>query len=209
MPLSVIGSGWGRTGTMSLKLALERLGFGPCYHMKEVFENLDTHVPIWDRAATGDRVDWDALFEGYSAAVDFPASSFYAELAERYPSAKVVHTARDPERWYRSFCDTIRHPLTESAPEHLAAWGTMVRKAIVDRVFHGDINSKADVLDSYARHNEAVQRTIPAERLLVYDVSQGWEPLCAFLEVGVPDEPFPRTNSTEEWHERIGSMLKA
>src|SRR4051812_39683738 len=107
MTLSVIGAGLGRTGTASLKLALEQLGLGPCYHMKEVFEHLDAHVPVWDRAADGRTVDWDTLFQGYRSAVDFPAAAFYQEVAGRYPRAKVILTERDPERWYASFKETI------------------------------------------------------------------------------------------------------
>src|SRR5215207_3434894 len=98
MPLSVVGAGLGRTGTMSLKLALERVGFGPCYHMKEVFEHLDAHVPAWDRAANGEWVDWDGLFDGYRAGVDLPVAAFYRELSEHYATAKVILTVRNPNR---------------------------------------------------------------------------------------------------------------
>jgi hypothetical protein len=180
MLLSVVGAGLGRTGTMSLKLALEHVGFGPCYHMKEVFEHLDADVPMWDRAANGEGVDWDALFDGYRAGVDRPVSSFYRELAEHYATAKVILTVRNPNRWFQSFSETILHPLTEPLPDHLAAWGTMVRKAILNRIFGGNVMDRAHVIACYKRHNEEVQRTIPPERLLVYDVAQGWEPLIDF-----------------------------
>ena len=208
MPLSVIGAGLGRTGTMSLKLALERLGHGPCYHMKEVFAHLDAHVPMWDRAADGERVDWDVLFEGYRAAVDHPAAGFYRELAAHYPEAKIILTVRDPERWFQSFTSTILHPMTEPLPDHLVAWGTMVRKAILDRVFAGNVADKTHVIASYERHNEEVKRTVPPERLLVYEVAQGWEPLCQFLEAPVPDEPFPMANTTDEFREHLSPMFK-
>src|SRR4051794_2181987 len=147
MALSVVGAGVGRTGTLSLKIALERLGFGPCYHMKEVFEHLEAHVPVWDQAAQGGHVDWDALFQGYRAAVDFPVSAFYRELADHSPAAKIVLTVRDPERWYQSFSDTIVHPLTQPLPDNLAAWGAMVHKAILDRVFSGNAFDKAHVIE--------------------------------------------------------------
>jgi hypothetical protein len=207
MALSVIGAGVGRTGTLSLKLALERLGFGPCYHMKEIFERHLDHVPVWERAADGERVDWDALFEGYGSAVDFPASAFYRELSDHYPTAKVILTVRDPDRWYKSFSDTIFHPLTGPLPDQLAGWGRMVHKAILDRVFDGNALDKGHVIAAYERHNEDVKRTIPRERLLVYEISEGLAPLCRVLDVPVPDEPYPKVNTTNEWLENIGSKL--
>src|SRR5687768_9780678 len=139
MTLSVLGAGVGRTGTLTLKLALERLGLGPTYHMREVFAHLDTHVPIWDRAADGEKIDWDALFDGYGSAVDFPAAAFYGELADHYPAAKAILTVRDTDRWFRSFSETILHPMTAHLPEHFAGWSGMVRKAIINRIFDGDV----------------------------------------------------------------------
>jgi hypothetical protein len=208
MTLSVIGAGLGRTGTLSLKIALEQLGLGPCYHMKEVFEHLD-HVPMWQRAADGEAVDWDALFAGYRSAVDFPAAAFYEALAAHYPAAKVILTVRDPDRWFQSVDATIFHPLRRPLPAPLADWGRMVRKAILERVFEGDVDDRDHVIACYERHNAAVQRTNPAERLLSYEVSQGWEPLCAFLGVPIPDGPFPKVNTTSEFQERIAHMFQA
>ena len=208
MAISIVGAGLGRTGTLSLKLALDRLGFGPCYHMTEVFEHLASHVPVWDRAADGERVVWNALFEGYRSAVDFPAAAFYRELAAHYPAAKVILTVRDPDRWYQSFRETIFHPLSEPLPENLADWGAMVHKAINDRVFEGNVQDRAHVIASYQRHNEEVKRTIPPERLLVYEVSDGWAPLCRFLGAPVPDEHFPKANTTDEFRERIAARFK-
>lgn len=208
MPLDVIGAGLGRTGTLSLKLALERVGFGPCYHMKEVFEHLDDHVPLWDQAARGEYVDWDALFQGYRSAVDFPVASFYRELADCYPKAKVVLTVRDPERWFQSFSDTIMHRLTQPLPDNLAAWGAMTRKTILERVFKGNALDKAHAIERHRQHNDEVERTIAPERLLVYEVSQGWKPLCEFLGCRIPDEPFPRVNTTDEFQERIATMFQ-
>jgi hypothetical protein len=208
MALSIIGAGLGRTGTLSLKLALERLGFGPCYHMTEVLEQLD-HVPVWDRAVDGELVDWDALFEAYRSAVDFPTAAFYRELSDHYPAAKVILTVRNPDRWFQSFSDTILHPLTEPMPDPLVDWGAMARKVILDRVFDGKVADRRHVIASYERHNEEVKRTIPPERLLVYEVSDGWGPLCQFLEAPVPDEPFPRANTTDEFRERIAPLFQA
>lgn len=208
MALSVIGAGLGRTGTLSLKLALERLGFGPCYHMKEVFEHLD-HVPIWDRAANGETVDWNALFNGYRSGVDFPVAAFHRELSDYYPDAKLILTVRDPDRWYQSASDTILHPLTRPLPGHLTEWGEMVHKAILDRVFAGSVSDRAHVIACYERHNEEVRRAYSPDRLLVYDVSQGWEPLCRFLGVPAPDELFPRVNTTDEFREHIAPLFQA
>ncbi len=208
MGLSVIGAGLGRTGTLSLKLALERLGFGPCYHMKEVFQQLDAHVPLWDRAANDEEVDWDTIFEGYQSAVDFPAATFYRELADHYSTSKVILTVRASDRWYQSFSETILIPLVEPLPDHLAAWGAMTRRVIADRIFGGDILDRAQVIASYEQHNEAVRKTIPSERLLVYEVAEGWSPLCRFLGASIPDEPFPKVNSTDEWRSRIARFRR-
>src|SRR5262245_59892727 len=208
MALAVIGTGLGRTGTKSLQLALERLGFGPCYHMHEVFNHLATHVPMWHRAARGEMVDWDRLFAGYRSAVDFPASAFFHELADHYPTAKVVLTVRDPERWYQSFSDTIVHPLTTPMVDQFADWQAMAQKVILHRVFSGNVADKTHVIARFRHHNVVVQRSISPERLLVYEVSQGWEPLCEFFGVGAPGEAFPKTNSTEEFQERIASRFQ-
>src|SRR5262245_57769728 len=208
MALSVIGAGVGRTGTKSLQLALGRLGFGPCYHMHEVFNHLAMHVRLWDLAAQGETVDWDRLFEGYRSAVDFPASAFYRELADHCPAAKVVLTVRDPERWFQSFSDTIVYPLTTPIVDQFAAWQAMAQKVIRDKVFSGNVVDRAHVIARYRNHNKEVERLISPERLLVYEVSQGWKPLCEFLGVPVPDEPFPKTNSTDEFQERIASRFQ-
>jgi hypothetical protein len=163
---------------------------------------------MWARAADGESIDWDTLFDGYRSAVDFPASAFYREISDHYPDAKVILTVRDPDRWFQSFSDTILHPLTEPLPDHLAAWGKMVRKAIVDRIFEGQVEHRAQVIAAYQRHNERVKQTIPAERLLVYEVAEGWKPLCEFLGVVLPDEPFPKANTTDEFRERIATSFK-
>jgi hypothetical protein len=209
MTLSIIGAGLGRTGTLSLKLALERLGFGPCYHMREVREHhLQDHVPLWMKAAAGRFVDWDLLFQDYRSAVDFPAAAFYRDLADHYPAAKVILTVRDRARWYESFIATIRNPMTSRMPDGLAQWGDMVHKVIVEHMFGGDVTDQAHVIACYERHNEEVKRTIPSARLLVYDVLQGWLPLCDFLGVAFPDEPFPKVNTTAEFQERIAPLFR-
>lgn len=209
MPIEVIGAGLGRTGTLSLKTALEELGFGPCYHMIEVFAHID-HARTWDAAARGEPVDWDRLFEGYRATVDWPGCSFYRQLLAAYPEAKVVLTVRDPERWY----DSARHTIyfVRHAFPRWAAWirpGIRVFRRMTDRViwdgmFRGRFEDRAVAIEVFNRHNEQVRRDVPADRLLVYEVSQGWEPLCRFLGVPVPEgKPFPHVNDATEFRARI------
>jgi len=205
MTLGVIGAGFGRTGTLSLKEALERLGFGPCYHMIELIEHPE-HVDFWERAAAGGEVDWDEVLCGYRAAVDWPACNFYAPLAARYPDAKVVLTVRDPERWYESAQSTIFPRITRPvARDDAVAWARaqMQRKVVIEQTFGGEVADREHVLAVFRRHIEEVQRAIPAERLLVYRVADGWPPLCAFLGQPVPDEPFPHVNSFEEFRRRF------
>jgi hypothetical protein len=194
MTLKVIGAGFGRTGTLSLKLALEQLGFGPCYHMVEVFKN-PSAAGWWVDAADG-KPDWEKIFEGYSATVDWPNATFYAELADAYPEAKVILTERDPEAWFASTQATIFSNLMP--PDDPSAFNQMFRK-VIGRLFDDRMRDHDHVIDVYRRHNAEVRRRIPADRLLVYDVAEGWGPLCAFLGVQVPDGPMPKVNSTEEF----------
>jgi hypothetical protein len=205
MSLGVIGAGFGRTGTLSLKGALEHLGFGPCYHMIEVIDRPE-HVDFWQRAAAGTAVDWDEILAGYRAAVDWPACSFYAELAARYPEAKVILTARDPERWYQSAWQTIFPRITRPvSPDDALAWARirMQRKIVIEQAFGGDIEDREHALAVFRQHVAEVQRAIPPERLLVYRVADGWEPLCRFLERPVPDQPFPHVNASDEFRRRF------
>lgn len=215
MPLEVIGAGLGRTGTMSLKAALETLGFGPCYHMIEVFENPE-HIPFWEAATRGEDVDWERIFSGYRAAVDYPEASFYKVLMERYPDAKVVLSVRDPERWYESARNTIyraseaaNSPLIFVIARFVPRLRGMKRAVnmnddlIWKRGFDGRFEDREYAMDVFRRHNEEAKRHVPPEKLLVYEVKEGWGPLCDFLGVPVPDEPFPRLNDTAEFQRRI------
>src|ERR1700755_2303446 len=202
MALKVIGAGLGRTGTFTLKTALEMLGFGPCHHMVEVLAN-PAQVPFWNRAADGEAVDWDEVYPAYNAMVDGPGCHFYVELAARYPDAKVILSRRDPERWYESMSETILksmqlmgfEPGQEVPADHPMKFGGVI---ISQKTFNHDY-SKANVIAAFERHVENVRRTIAPERLLAFEAARGWEPLCASLGVPVPDEPFPRTNSREEF----------
>jgi len=213
MTIRVIGAGIGRTGTASLKLALEQLGFAKCYHMDEVATH-PAHVPLWLEAAAGKPVDWDVLFAGYQAAVDLPTYAFYTELMAYYPNAKVILTLRESEAWYKSASQTIfRLPppslmivlrmmaLFSRKLKLLTNLEPVARKVGVEYFFNNDL-SKANVINVFNQHNEMVQRTVPPERLLVYDVKQGWEPLCHFLEVPVPDLPYPHQNTRADFVSR-------
>ena len=196
MALKVIGAGFGRTGTSSLKEALEVLGFNKCYHMSEMMKN--RHADHWDRKARGEDVDWEEIFEGYEATLDWPSTAFYKDLADYYPDARVILTVRDPDKWYQSVLNTIY-----SVGRNMPAWIPGVRKVeeMIDRVvwtgtFGGNFENKDSTIRIFEEHNTAVQQEISAERLLIYRVSEGWEPLCKFLGVPVPDGvEFPRVNT--------------
>jgi hypothetical protein len=207
MSLSVIGAGIGRTGTFSLKAALEQIGYGPCYHMAEVFKHVDAHVPLWNAACDG-HPDWDRIFQGYRSAVDFPVAAFYRELAEHYPDAKVILTVRDSSAvWLKSMNATIAPAMRGEVKDEFAAWKEMAKSSIHDRFFGGKMDDEASLVSRYEQHNDEVQKAIPKKRLLVYNVSEGWKPLCAFLGVSVPAEPFPKTNSTKSFNEDLAPIF--
>lgn len=205
MTLAVIGAGLGRTGTLSLKHALEELGFGPCHHMDEAMAHPE-QIPVWHAAGRGEPVDWETLLAGYRSTVDWPSAQFWAELAERFPGAKVVLTRRDPKRWYESFSNTILKLLQAPDPPPdptIRAILEMCRDVIARRAFDGRLDDPAAIKAAYERHNAAVTATLPPDRLLVFEVAEGWAPLCRFLGVPVPATPFPRVNSTAEFWELI------
>ncbi len=199
MALKVVGAGFGRTGTLSLKKALEMLGFGPCYHMMEVFPRPE-HVAMWHKLAFENQIDWDLLFRGFQSTVDWPSARWWREMADHFPDAKVLLSVRDPEAWYKSMTDTIyqpmKNPAPDNAPELIRMQNQMVRKAILGDTFDNRFEDKAHTLEVFKRHIQEVRDTVPPARLLVFDVREGWEPLCRFLEVPVPSEPFPRLNDT-------------
>lgn len=219
MTVKVIGAGFGRTGTLSLKAALEELGFGPCYHMSELFEHPE-HLRPWEAAAQGQPVDWNEVFAGYQATVDWPGGAFYEELIEKYPHAKVILTVRDPERWYESVNSTIYgmekmassptfRLLSQFVPRmrHMRRAGRMIDIIAWQKLFDGRFEDKAYAIDAFKRWNEEVKRRVPAERLLVYDVKQGWNPLCEFLGVAVPEgKPFPHLNDAQSIRARMRRM---
>jgi hypothetical protein len=201
--IRVIGAGFGRTGTASLKLALDQLGFGPSYHMSEVMADPGA-VPLWERAAEG-HPDWDTILDGYQSTTDFPACTYWRELMEHYPDAKVILTVRDAESWYESVHATI---MSRALVEHLrqAPVATMFETSVFSH-FGDGIHDRSAMVDAYERHVATVVATVPSDRLLAFDVKQGWQPLCDFLEVPVPDDPFPRANSRAETEALVATVL--
>jgi len=201
VPLSVIGSGFGRTGTKSLKLALEQLGFAPCHHMVEV-RTTPGQVDFWCDIAEGKPVDWHAVFAGFRAAVDWPSCNYWRELAAAFPEAKIIHTTRPAEQWWASFSKTIMESLTTRPPsdDPIRLRMRAMTKTIIDQnVFGGRIAEKDVALAAFHKREAEVRAAIPPARLLVLQPTDGWEPLCRFLGVPVPAEPYPFTNTTEEF----------
>ncbi|SRR5690606_19360748 len=208
--LKVIGAGFGRTGTTSTAEALRILGFGPCHEMQELFAHPET-IPLWRRKAAGEPVSWDELLGGYVSTVDWPSAFYWRELADAYPQAKVLLTVRDPQSWYDSVRNTIYHVRyrAEGMPPEVRArfdarpelWGQakLADELVWERTFGGRFTDREHAIAVYQAHNADVQASVPAGRLLVFDVGQGWEPLCEFLEVDVPDVPFPRLNSSQDF----------
>jgi hypothetical protein len=205
MALKLIGAGFGRTGTMSLKAALEMLGFAPCYHMIECFPRGPGHYRLWEEARRGNP-DWDAIFEGFAATVDFPACTSYAELAAHYPDAKVLLSVRDPYKWVESTQATIFAPRWIEFLRSSVAGPYM--QATIDDYFDGRMHDTEYLASRFTEHVEAVKAAIPAERLLVYQVSEGWGPLCEFLDVPVPSEEFPHINDTAATQEIIDTVIR-
>ena len=195
MALAVIGAGLGRTATFSLKFALEHLGFGPCYHMSEVFAGASRNVPLWLDAIDG-RPDWDAIFEGFHSTTDYPACTYWRELVEHYPRAKVILTVRDPDTWFDSVSETIFSDGMQASLRG-SPTGDMMQGVIFD-AFGERLRDRDFMTEWFIRRNREVIDALPPERLLVFSPKEGWEPLCGFLGVPVPNEPFPRINSRDE-----------
>jgi len=195
MTLAVIGAGLGRTATFSLKFALEHLGFGPCYHMSEVLADARRAVPLW-LDAIGGRPDWEAIFEGFHSTTDYPACTWWRELAEYYPRAKVILTVRDPDSWFDSVNATIFSEQMQGSLKG-SPLGELMQGAIF-REFGKRVRDRDFMTEWFIRRNREVIDSLPRERLLVFAAKEGWQPLCAFLGVPVPREPFPKVNSRDE-----------
>ena len=215
MTIRVVGAGFGRNGTMSLKQALEKLGFSRCYHMMELDQSKDEDL-AWLKLNRGEQVDFEKLFEGYQASVDWPSCNFWREQMAAYPDAKVILSERDPEAWYASIMKTIypssvalRERVERSAePDPL--WqrrSEMVFELIWDGLFDGRMDDKDHVIGVYLAHNQTVKDEVPAERLLVFNSKFGWDPLCEFLGVSVPEEPYPKTNTSEDFAKMMAANM--
>jgi len=220
--MKLIGAGMPRTGTLTQKVALEMLGLGPCYHMVDVLADLD-QAKLWRRALDGE-APWEQIFDGFNSTVDWPGGYFYRELMDVYPEAKVLLSVRDPQAWERSMRDTVwavRHGeslvrLLSSAQAHVnPQWRGFLE--MIDRLvwegegtFASGHAEPQQLIDTMIRHNREVEENVPPVRLLVWSVEEGWEPLCKFLEVPVPQQPFPHVNDRTEFLNRvIESSLQA
>ena len=201
MEVAVVGAGVGRTGTHSLKIALEQLLGAPCHHMLEILGD-PSQIPAWIDAIEGRPADWSAMLARYRAIVDWPGGSFWPELSAAYPDALVLLSVRDPEAWYRSATNTIFLTFDNMPPE-VAPWMDAVRKLLRDR-FSDRFDDPTAMMDAFVRHNERVRANVPADRLLEWTAGDGWEPICERLGLPVPAEPFPLTNTTAEFREMVG-----
>ncbi len=205
MALKVIGAGFGRTGTLSLKLALEQLGFGPCYHLYEIRNRSELLAP-WLAALEGQRPDWDQVFDGYVSQVDWPAAFYWQDLHAAFPGAKVILTLRDPEAWFASLQATIVPSVTTGREHgdsaHARAVSDMVYRTIYQGLFQNRMTDRDFVLKVWQDHIDTVRRSVPPGQLLEFDMREGWDRLCAFLGVAVPATAFPQTNSTEDFLNR-------
>jgi hypothetical protein len=209
--MQVIGAGFGRTGTMSLKGALEQLGFGPSFHMIDVARQ-PALLPQWQKAVDGEQVDWKQVFDGWESTVDWPACTFWEQIWRDFPDAKVLLSVRDPESWYAS-CQKSIHASAQAAVKGELEGGTvevspeamkMINGLIWNGTFEGRFDDKEFALEVFERHNEDVKSKVPADKLLVYEIGQGWEPLCEFLEVPVPDAPMPHLNDATSFRAMVG-----
>jgi hypothetical protein len=203
MTVRVVGAGLGRTGTSSLKIALERLLGGPCYHMAEVGQRPDD-PDVWAAAYDGDLPDWSSFLADYRAVVDWPAAPFWAELADAYDDAVILLSERDPESWWTSASNTIFQAVDRyfqpDADDN--GWTHMMRRMLPS--FTPDWRDESAAKAAYVAHNEHVKATAPPDRLVVWTTGEGWEPICDALGLAVPDEPFPHVNSTVEAREMMG-----
>jgi hypothetical protein len=214
--LKVIGAGLPRTATTTQLVALEQLGFGPCYHMRDLLGDLPKGLPLWERVADGDP-DWEGIFGEAQSTVDWPSARYYRELIDYHPDAKVLLSVRDGEGWVRSMHETvwgifhgdsvIRHVSEARAvlDPHWRSYTALMRRITWEEggALAGDTSTEAGLIDAMNRWNDAVIETVPTDRLLVWDPREGWEPLCDFLEVAVPDEPLPRLNTTASFREGV------
>ena len=205
--LQVIGAGFGRTGTTSLKAALERLDLGPCHTMLDLFSRPE-QIPLWLQASRGEPVDWAQIYAGYRSTVDWPGARFWREIAAAFPAAKIILTTREPKAWYDSAYSSIyaaaMQPLPETGvdPVFASLWH-MSREVVWDAVFDGRFDDEGHAIEAYEENNRRVIDEVDPDRLLVFEVTEGWKPLCDFLGVPIPDEPFPHVNDRAAFAAKI------
>lgn len=202
MGLQIVGAAYPRTGTVSLKLALEQLGFGPCHHMAEMIAHPEM-APLWIAAAEG-RPDWDAIFANYKSCADAPSCMYWREITAKYPQARVILTERDPEEWFASTQATV------FSPEWIAATLKMPLGPFFQTLYdsyEGQIHDHDYMIGNYRRYCDDVKAVIPPDRLLAYRTGSGWEPLCRFLDVPVPEAPFPKINTRDEMRARLSGAI--
>lgn len=207
--MNIIGCGFGRTGTMSMKLALEALGFGPCHHMEEVLGDPEKHLHHWLAASKGEAIDWDEALAGYESCVDWPTAAYWRELAAYYPDAKILLPTRSAESWYNSISRTIFTVMKEgmaNPSDEPDPFGEMLGNMIVGNTFKGNIDDPDHCMDIFNKNVQAVKDAFEGDKLFVYNIGDGWEPLCKWLGVPVPDLPFPRTNNQKEFFELLEKM---
>ena len=204
MTIQVIGAGFGRTGTKSLKSALEQLGFEKCYHMVEVNEH--DHKHEWLKAHRGESINWDVLFKGFKASVDWPSCNLWREQLDHFADAKIILSVRDADCWYESIMNTIypySKQLLKSEDPQLRYSGKRAFEIIWDRIFDGRLNEREYVIDIFNQHNRSVINETPPDKLLVFEAKDGWEPLCEFLRVPIPNTHYPHTNTTHQFKDAI------
>ena len=201
MPLKVIGAGFGRTGTQSLKIALERLNFGPCYHLFELLRN-PKHYQLWENIVFYHNLDFSEIFKNFKSAVDWPASAYWKELYHLDNSTKVILTVRDPRKWYQSMRNTIYKNYLNylsTDDDRFKKIGDITLKPIFETIFQGAFEDKIKAIHIFNEHIANVKEQIPEKNLLIYTIGSGWDPLCKFLETAIPADNYPNVNTTEEF----------
>lgn len=221
MSIKIIGAGFPRTGTNTLRESLEKLGYVKTYHMKNLLTNPD-NLHYWTTLKTTGTTNWDALYKGFQATVDFPCYPWYKEHMKQYPDAKVILSLRPFEKWYTSFYSTIWQAQNPPESERAAMGEKMAgdprlqsvmkvmgfaKQTITEDHFQGRFLDKEFMEKIFNEHNEDVKKYVPADKLLVFDVTEGWEPLCKFLEAEVPNEPLPHTNKKEDFHVMVKELF--
>jgi hypothetical protein len=222
MSIKIIGAGFPRTGTTTLKRSLETLGFSHVYHMKELLVN-PHKLYLWKTLSETGDTDWETLYDGYDATVDFPGYPWYKEHMKKYPDARVILTVRDFESWYKSVDSTVFRAGPQTPGEKIKMMGKLLtsgrarnvvkcikffKKTFFANELQGQFEDKEYAKSVWEKHIAEVKATVPADKLLVYDVRDGWGPLCKFLGVEEPKDPLPHLNKKENFKEMLPKLMK-